>query len=60
MINQKIITLDLSHLEDTPYDTLYGLIGYEIYINYDLLFNYKENILTFIKPDDTKEFFEPQ
>ncbi len=49
--NQEIITLDLSHLENELETKIYGLIGYEILKDYDLLFDYKNKELTLINPD---------
>lgn len=40
---------DLSHLENGT--EVYGLIGYDVYRDYDLLFDYKGKTLTLIDPD---------
>ncbi len=56
--SQKVITMDLSHLEKETKTTFYGLIGYEIFKDYDLLFDYKKNTITFIKPENTVEFLK--
>ena len=51
--NQDVITMELSHLEkelETDIE-LYGLIGYDLIKDYDLLFDYKNSELTLIKPD---------
>lgn len=49
--NQKIITIDLSHLEESLDEKIYGLIGYEIFKDYDLLFDYQKRELLLIKPE---------
>lgn len=58
MNGQKVISIDLSHLETETKTTIYGLVGYEIYKDYDLLFDYKKNTITFIKPEATEEFLK--
>jgi hypothetical protein len=58
MNGQKVISIDLSHLEKEMKTTIYGLVGYEIYKDYDLLFDYKKNTITFIKPEATEEFLK--
>lgn len=55
---QELISMDLSHLEKETKTTFYGLIGYEIYKDYDLLFDYKKNTITFIKPEATEAFLK--
>lgn len=40
--DQEVICLDLSHLEDEPGQEVYGLIGFEMFRDYDLIFNYEE------------------
>ena len=48
--NQDVITLDLSHLEESLETDLYGLIGYELIKDYDIIFDYKKLKLTLINP----------
>lgn len=55
---QKVVSMDLSHLEKETKTTFYGLIGYQTFKDYDLLFDYRKNTITFIKPESTKEFLE--
>lgn len=55
---QKVVSMDISHLEKETKTTFYGLIGYQILKDYDLLFDYRKNTITFIKPEATKEFLE--
>ncbi|MFN4151498.1 MAG: threonine--tRNA ligase, partial [Candidatus Sericytochromatia bacterium] len=55
---QKVVSMYLSHLEKETKTTFYGLIGYQIFKDYDLLFDYRKNTITFIKPESTKEFLE--
>ena len=47
---------DLSHLENGM--EIYGLIGYSIYKDYDLLFDYQNKTLTLIEPDYTETFLK--
>jgi len=50
LIKEEVITVDLAHLEeelDTPF---YGLIGFELLKNHDIIFDYKAQKLTFISP----------
>ncbi|MEX0966384.1 MAG: pepsin/retropepsin-like aspartic protease family protein [Bacteroidia bacterium] len=51
LINQEVITLDLSHLEEKLDTDIYGLIGFDLIKDYDIIFNYKTLKLTFINPD---------
>ncbi|PID68489.1 MAG: hypothetical protein CR989_05125 [Flavobacteriales bacterium] len=47
---QKTLTLDVSHLEDGS-KKIYGLIGQDFIKEYDVLFDYKNKVITLIKPD---------
>lgn len=49
--NQKVVTTDLSHLENILGAKIYGLIGYEMFKDYDLCIDYNNQMLTLIKPD---------
>jgi hypothetical protein len=49
--NQDVITLDLSHLEESLETDLYGLIGYELIKDYDIIFDYESLKLVLINPD---------
>ena len=53
MGNQDVLTLDISHLEKSLETNIeiYGLIGYELIKDYDLLFDYEKKELTLINPD---------
>ena len=51
MKNQKVLTLDLSGLEKEYEMEIYGLIGYELLKEYDILFNYEKNEMQLVKPD---------
>ena len=50
----KVMMSDLSHLENGT--EVYGLIGYDVYRDYDLLFDYKGKTLTLIDPGYTETF----
>ncbi len=52
----KVMMSDLSHLENGT--EVYGLIGYDVYKDYDLLFDYKGKTLTLIDPDYTETFLK--
>ena len=52
----KVMMSDLSHLENGT--EVYGLIGYDVYKDYDLLFDYKSKTLTLIDPDYTETFLK--
>lgn len=54
--NQNVLTLPLEHLEKKFKLKLYGLIGYEIYKDYDLLFDYQSKTITLLKPSYTSNF----
>ncbi len=58
MENQKILTLDISHLEKSfNVDfKIHGLIGYELIKDYDLLFDHQNNTVTLIKPTYFKQY----
>lgn len=60
MSEQNVTTLDLSHLEKELKKEFDGLIGYEVYKDYDLLFDYQNYILTFIKPEYTETYLLEQ
>ena len=53
MENQDMLTLDITHLEKALETNIeiYGLIGYELIKDYDLLFDYNKKELTLINPD---------
>ncbi len=51
MENQNVLTLDISHLEESLETKIYGLIGYELIKDYDLLFDYENKEMTLINPD---------
>ncbi len=52
----KAMMSDISHLENGT--EVYGLIGYDVYKDYDLLFDYKNKTLTLIDPDYTATFLK--
>ena len=54
--NADVLTADISHLEEYIGCKLHGLIGCEIYKDYDLLFDYKNNIFSLIKPEITPSY----
>lgn len=44
----EMITLDISLLEEHAGLEIYGLIGYDVFDNYDLFLDYKDSFITFI------------
>ncbi|WP_422861745.1 hypothetical protein [Flagellimonas sp. W118] len=56
--NQKVITLNLSHLEEELEYEIYGLIGYELIKNYDILFDYGNQMLTLVDPEHFEEYLK--
>lgn len=54
--NQKVITLDLSHLEEELGETFHGLIGYDLIKEYDILFDYEKLIITLINPNSFEKY----
>ncbi len=58
ILNQKVLTLDLSHIENSLNTKIYGLIGYEIIKDYDILFDYKNKTITLIVPEQFEQFRE--
>ena len=54
--NIKVMMSDLSHLENGL--EIHGLIGYSIYKDFDLLFDYQNKTLTLIAPDYTDTFLK--
>lgn len=54
--DQRALVINLAHLEQETHSKIYGLVGYEIYKNYDLLFDYKNKTITFIKAEKTNAF----
>ena len=54
--NQEVITLDLSHLEESLGTEIYGLIGYELIKEYDVILDYENLKLTLINPDAFEKY----
>lgn len=54
--NQDVLTMDLDHLEKDLKADIYGLIGYEVIKDYDMLLDYSKKEVTFIKPSYTNQF----
>ncbi len=50
--DQDVLSMNLLHLEKSlETEEIYGLIGFEIYKDYDLLFDYEGNTITLIRPE---------
>ena len=54
----EFLTMDIAHLEQELEIEMYGLIGYEVYKDYDMLFDYENNTITLINPNVTKTSLE--
>lgn len=57
---QDVISVDLAHLEKETKTTFYGLIGFEVYKDYDILFNYEDNTIVFIQPEAAEAYMSSQ
>ena len=51
LMDQEVLTLDLSNLEDHGGLEIYGLIGYELIKDFDLVFDYSNMLLTLVAPE---------
>ncbi len=58
MEKQEILTMDISHLEKSLNSDfeIYGLIGYELIKEYDLLFDYQNSKVILIKADYFEQY----
>ncbi len=56
MKDQQVIVVDLTHLERELDTEIYGLIGYDVIRNYDLMFDYKNKKLVLIDPEVYGDF----
>jgi hypothetical protein len=56
--NQDVLTMDMSNLEQSNDMEIYGLIGFQVYKDYDILFDYENNSLVFIKPELTPKYLK--
>lgn len=55
--NQDVLTVDLAHLESELEVEIYGLIGYELLKEYDVLFDYKRKHLKLILPEKWDNYY---
>jgi len=56
--DQNFLTMDLSHLKKDLEIKIGGLIGYETIKDYDILFDYKKNQITLIKPENFEHYIQ--
>jgi hypothetical protein len=56
MTNQDVLVADISHLEEAAGEKIYGLIGYVLVKDYDILYDYQNKELLLIKPDKFDDF----
>jgi len=54
--NQDVITIDLSTLEKELGLEFYGLIGFDLIKDYDLIFDYEKHMLTLLKPNVFEDY----
>ncbi|MGD1947823.1 MAG: aspartyl protease family protein [Croceivirga sp.] len=56
LVGQEVLTLDLSHIEKEHGVEIYGLIGFELYKGYDVLYDYENQIILLISPEYIEEY----
>ena len=56
MPKQEMITMDMTHIEDEIGRDIYGIIGYDMLKNHDILYNYEAKTITLIDPANSKQF----
>lgn len=56
MEDEEVITMDLAHLEEELESEVYGLIGYDMVKDYDLLLDYDKQEMKLIAPDFFTEY----
>jgi len=54
--NKEVFATDLSHLEKVLKTELYGLIGYDVIKDFDVLFDYEKHTITLINPLKTNSY----
>lgn len=58
-INQQdLLTIDLSHLEEELDTEIYGLIGFELLKDYDVLYDYEGQTISLIQPASYDSYVE--
>ncbi len=58
--DEDVLLMDLSHLEKSLKTDIYGLIGYEIIKEFDLLLDYDGKILRLIQPEHSQHYLKQQ
>lgn len=54
--DQKVVTMDLSHLEKSLEMEIHGLISYKMIKDYDILFDYENQLLTLLDPSYSEAY----
>jgi len=54
----NVLTMDMAHLEQELKTDIYCLIGYEVFKDYNMFFDYANNTLTLIQPEVTEKYLE--
>ena len=57
IMDRDLVTTDLSNLS-TKREKIYGLIGFNFFSNYDVLFDYISKELVFINPEKTESYIQ--
>lgn len=60
IINQKLLTLELSHLlkNRSKKNAVFGMIGFDIIKDFDILYDYYNKQITLINPDEFDNYFK--
>ncbi|MCL2064486.1 MAG: retropepsin-like domain-containing protein [Candidatus Cloacimonetes bacterium] len=56
--SQDVMTANITHLEDFIGTEAYGLIGYGVFKDYDVLLDYENRVITLLNPEVSNNFLE--
>ncbi len=56
LINQSLVSIDISHLEEALDTEIHGLIGFEIIKDYDLIIDYQSMLIYLVLPSEMTSF----
>ena len=56
--DQKVMTANITHLEDFLGTEVYGFIGYGVLKDFDLLFDYDNRVFTLLNPEISDDFLK--
>jgi len=57
---QEYLSIDMSRMAQDDGIEALGLIGYETFAGYDILFSYADSLMILLKPEDTQRYVEEQ